>query len=131
MYAIRSYYASFGRAEAEDACEQVSKAVNDYVGSIPEGISLTGSCDDNDNGWKIFAGYQFTPNWGIEGAYVDLGEFTANYTLQGDALVDSVPVSVFGTAHGKATVDGFSLALTGTAPYSDNFAVFAKSYNFV
>src|SRR5438128_2401629 len=32
------------------------------------------SCDQKDTGWKLFGGYQFTPHWGAEAMYVDLGK---------------------------------------------------------
>ena len=34
----------------------------------------TGELDDDDTGFKVFAGYQFTPYVGIELGFVDLGE---------------------------------------------------------
>jgi len=112
--------ASFGRAEAEDLCDQQFGEFNSLA-SEP-GVSFSNSCDDTQAGWKIFAGYQFTPNWGLEGAYVDLGKFSAaNYYSASDG---EFTASV--TEKGQAEVDGFSLALTATAPYSENFAVFAK-----
>lgn len=89
---------SFGRAEADDLCE----------------VSI-GKCEDNDNAWKLFAGYQFTPNWALEGAYVDLGSFS-------DRAGDLLTI--------KTQADALSLAIVGVAPYSDQFAAFAKAGAF-
>ena len=35
---------------------------------------LAGTCDDESNGWKIYAGYDMTKYFGIELAYADAGE---------------------------------------------------------
>jgi len=87
----------FGRAESEDFCENVSG-------------NTFGACDDSDNAWKLFAGYQFTPNWGLEAGYVDLGE------------------TIFTSGLNKTTQESsaLSLAVVGTAEYTDQFDVFAK-----
>lgn len=47
------------------------------------GTGFTGSCDDNETTWKIFAGHDFHRYWGAEIAYVDLGKLQANGTLAG------------------------------------------------
>jgi len=107
--------ASFGRSEGEDVCTDANEA--GYI-----------NCDDTKDGWKIFAGYQFTPNWGLEAAYVDLGEFTASgETYSGSVVYDGDLIEASATPKAKAKVDGFSLALVGTAPYSEQFSVFAKA----
>lgn len=100
MDALKGLYggASMGRAEVDDFC-----------------TDSIGKCEDNDNAWKLFAGYQFTPNWGLEGSYVDFGEFS-------DRAGDLLTV--------KAQVDALGLAVVGTAPYSEQFAVFAKAGAF-
>lgn len=41
----------------------------DDIDDIP-GISV----DDSDNGWKLFGGYNFHQNFGVEASYYDLGE---------------------------------------------------------
>ncbi len=56
---------SFGEAHLSDACSGASGIVT--------------NCDNNDSGWKAFAGYQFNPWFSLEAALVDFGEikFTA------------------------------------------------------
>jgi OmpA-OmpF porin, OOP family len=56
-------------------------------------------------GYKIFGGYQFTPNLGVEGGYVDLGRF--GYTAT------TVPT---GSLHGDIRLKGLNLDLVGTLP---------------
>lgn len=73
------------------------------------GLGFT-NCDDEDTGIKIFGGYKFNPNFGVEASWVDLGE-----------------VSVAGPG-GSASfaVDGFGLAAVGMIPLNERFGVFGK-----
>ena len=84
-----------GRSHFKDAC-------SDLIGAS--------SCDDTDTAYKIFGGYQFDDNWGLELGYVDFGKAKA------DA----------GTTTGEAKVNGFTLAGTGTLPINEMFSVFGK-----
>ena len=101
-----SWYAGVGvgQAKAPGACD---------TGSIP-GVTIT-SCTNNDTGWKLFGGYQFTVNWGAEVAYADFGR-----PLRATATVLGVPVSVVGKAK------GWQLAGVGTYPINDQFSIFGK-----
>lgn len=75
---------------------------------------LSSSTDNNDAGYKLQVGYQFNPNFAIEGGYVDLGKYSYSASLTG------------GNAGGEAKVDGWNIALLGTLPLANNFGVFAK-----
>jgi OOP family OmpA-OmpF porin len=72
------------------------------------------SCDDKDTGWKLFVGYQFTPNFAIEGGYTDLGKATANGVLTGVAV----------NADGKAR--GWELAAIAAFPLYQQFSIYGK-----
>lgn len=72
------------------------------------------SRDEKDSAYKIFGGYQFTKNWGLEVGYADLGKLRNVYNVSG--------VNV--TLDGKSHV--FYVAGTGTLPVGDNFSLFAK-----
>jgi len=74
----------------------------------------TTSCDKRDTGAKVYGGYMFTPNFGAEVAYADLGKVTAT---------GSDPALGSFSASGRG--DGFALYGVALAPY-DNFSVFAK-----
>jgi len=94
---------SVGQSKAENACDDLG------------GIGFSGSCDDTDTGWKLFAGYQFNPNFAVEAGYVDLGKFTAAGTISG------VPVSTSDEAN------LWQLVAVGTLPMGNNFSVFGKA----
>lgn len=38
------------------------------------------SSDDTRGSWQVYLGYDITPNWGVEVAYVDLGEVETTFT---------------------------------------------------
>jgi OOP family OmpA-OmpF porin len=77
-----------------------------------DGVSV--SCDDKDTGWKLFAGYQFAPNFAVEAGYTDLGKVTANGVVSGVAV----------NAEGKAR--GFELAALALFPVWDQFSIYGK-----
>ena len=65
---------------------------------------------------KIFGGYQFSPNWGVEAQYADMGN-------RDIALRNGAGVSV---ATGSLKFSQFSIAGTGTLPLGANFSLFGK-----
>lgn len=75
----------------------------------------TSSCDTKDTGYKVFGGWMFTPNFGAEVAYFDLGKAKASGS--GDPVLGTFNIS------GKA--DGFALYGVALAPFN-NFNVFGK-----
>lgn len=76
----------------------------------------TNGADSHDTSWKLYGGYQFTPNWGIEAQYVDLGRY--NYTIS-----TNVP-GVSGS--GTYRADSWGVAATGTLPLNQSFYLFGK-----
>ena len=65
---------------------------------------------------KIYGGYQFTPNWGLEAQYTDLG----NRDL---AIRNAAGVTLF---TGSLKASQFSIAGTGTLPLASNFSLLGK-----
>ncbi|MDB5803379.1 MAG: hypothetical protein JWN73_701 [Betaproteobacteria bacterium] len=78
-------------------------------------VSTTGGSSTDTSG-KIFGGYQFTPNWGLEAQYVYLGK--TNF-----GVAANVP-GVSGGGSYKA--DSFDVAATGTIPLPNNFYLLGK-----
>ena len=55
------------------------------------------SCDDKDTAWKVFGGYQLTPNFAAEIGYSKLGKFHASLAgLTDDAKVTAWELSALG-----------------------------------
>ncbi len=81
------------------------------------GISSDTSVDDNDTGWKIFAGYRFNQYIAVELGYQDFGDMDAKTRILS-------PVS--GTVKTNTDVDAFNLSVNLGAPITDEWSVFAK-----
>jgi OOP family OmpA-OmpF porin len=99
----------------------VARAHQPYIGaSIGQSdfkIDTSGaaSSDTTDTGFKLYGGTMFTPNFGLEAAYFDLGQATGSASLPG---LGAVGVT------GKAR--GVSLVGIAAAPFGDA-SVFAKA----
>lgn len=76
---------------------------------------FSGSLDDKDTGWKVFAGYQFNQYIAIEGGYYDLGKVTFN------GVLTTGPVTS-GSFKSKA----YALSAVGSLPVGDSFALLAR-----
>jgi len=79
------------------------------VGSAQAKLGASGARSGNDSyetSGKIFGGYQFSPNWGVEGQYVYLGKFETNA--------------------GSYKPESWGLAATVTAPLSNKFYLRGK-----
>ena len=79
------------------------------------GTPVGGSLGDTDTGYKLRAGYQFTPNLAVEGGYVDFGK------------VDFNGASAAGPAGGQVKASGVNLDLVGRMPVAPNWAVLGKA----
>jgi OmpA-OmpF porin, OOP family len=83
---------------------------------LAAGASLTGFArDTRATGFKVFGGYQFNRNFGIEAGYFDLG--TLSY---------SATTSPNGTVDGRFKLNGANVDLVGTLPLSPNFSALAR-----
>ncbi|WP_405231720.1 porin family protein [Lentisalinibacter salinarum] len=71
-----------------------------------DGISF----DDTPIGWRVFAGYEFTPNFALEGGYLDSGE--AEDTILGEDV--------------EADLTAWTLTGLGILPINDSWKVFGK-----
>jgi OOP family OmpA-OmpF porin len=75
----------------------------------------SGPVDGKDTAFKVFGGYMFNRHFGVEGAYVNLGEVS----YSGDFF--GLPVT-----GGKVEVSGFNAAALGSYPITEQFSVFGK-----
>lgn len=93
-----------------------SKSTKDnFTGVVPGlgALPISASTDDTATSWKVLAGYQFTPYWGLEAQYTDLGK--RDEILSG---------GIVGRASIKA--DQYSLAGTGKFEFSPGWFVHGK-----
>ena len=76
---------------------------------------IASSFDDTDTAYKLQLGYQFNPNFAIEGGWVDLGRgvYSGSY--------------IGGTAGGRWKASGWNLAALGIMPLGPSFSLFAKA----
>jgi OOP family OmpA-OmpF porin len=80
------------------------------------GLTTTSITSDNrDNGYKLFAGYQFNRNFALEGGYSDLGNF--GYRAA------TVPT---GTLSGNIKLRGLNLDAVGILPITPKFSIFGR-----
>ena len=75
-----------------------------------DGAGITGG-NTSKSQVKVYGGFQFTPNWGVEAQFSDLGKR--------DILFN-------GVAAGSAKVSQFSIAGTGTLPLTAGFSLLGK-----
>lgn len=103
--------AGVGESRAKIDEDRIGKSLRDAGFT-----TVTFNNDERDIGFKLFSGYQFTPNFALEGGYFDLGKFgfTAN----------TVPAS---SLSGTMKVQGVNLDLVGTLPFTEKFSGFARA----
>lgn len=87
----------------------------DIDDSVATGLLTSGSIDGKDTAFKLFGGGFFSPSFGAELAYVDLGE--ASYS--GD---------FFGTpvVNGRVGIWGYNVAALARLPLGERFELFGK-----
>ena len=80
------------------------------IGSTKVGDDDLSGVDDSDTGFKIFGGYTFTENWGVEVSYFDFGEASVSA----------------GNSSASVGITGLSASAVGRLPVNDMFAVYGK-----
>jgi OmpA-OmpF porin, OOP family len=80
------------------------------IGSTKVGDDNLSGVDDSDTGFKIFGGYTFTENWGVEVSYFDFGEASVSA----------------GNSSASVGITGLSASAVGRLPVNDMFAVYGK-----
>lgn len=83
---------------------------------LNSGLATTSmSRDERDTAYKLFGGYQFNRNVGIEAGYFNLGKFWFSST--------TVPA---GTLNGQIKLQGVNLDLVGTLPLTQSLSVIGR-----
>ena len=78
-------------------------------------------CERNNDStaWKIYGGYKFMPNFAVEGAYIDLGEYSTTETVSDAILGPQVTKNAF---EAKAV----TLMGVASANVTDDIELFGK-----
>lgn len=88
---------------------------------LDDGSLTSASLDDSDTSLSFTLGYQITPNFSLEGGYIDLGEFAFNATSNGSGfLYPAGPVGV------KVETDGLFFDVKGQVPLNEQFSLYGK-----
>ena len=106
QYVSRGYFGvGFGNSKSDiEGSNFTNPSICNIVGSVC-------TVDNKDSSKQIYAGYNFTPRFSVEGAYTDLGTI--------GKLSD-------GTIDGSQTTRGLSLSLKGNVPLSRAFSLYGK-----
>ena len=108
-----SYYyggLSIGQSRAKIDEERITANL------LAGGLTTTAMArDESDTAYKVFGGYQFSPNFALEGGYFNLGKFGFTST--------TVPA---GTLDGRIKLHGVNLDLVGTLPLTERFSAIAR-----
>lgn len=82
------------------------------TGATPAGLTK----DESSTGFKLFGGYQYNPNFALEGGYTDLGKFDARRNVTApDGFISR-----------NMRTAGFDLAAVGIIPMQNGFSLFGK-----
>ena len=82
------------------------------------GFTTNTLIDSHDTAWKLYGGYQFNENFGVEAGYHDLGRF------KGNTIVSAPAAS---TAGGNWVAYAGSLSAVGSYPLFNRFSVLGKA----
>ncbi len=97
---------------------QTRESINDgAIANSELGGGINFITDDyKDNGYKIFAGYEFNEHFSMEAGYFDLGQFGFR------AVKDPI-----GALKSRTKTRGFNIDLVGTLPLSERWSAFARA----
>ena len=107
----RYYYGGVSAGQSQSQID-AKRSVDSLIGAGVAGP--IGASDKEDTGYKLFGGYQFNRNWGVELGYFNLGKF--NYST-------TTPT---GPLDGKYEIEGVNLDLVGTFPMSERWSLLGR-----
>lgn len=88
---------------------------NDTALAQAGATGITSDGKSHSNRWRLQLGYQFNPNFAVEGGYIDFGKAKYTATYSG------------GTATGEVKSGGIDIAALGILPLGQGFSVFGKA----
>ena len=105
------YYWGLGVGQSQSQLDD-SKTTNSLLRSSTSPSSFTS--ERQDTAYKLFGGYQFNRNIGLELGYFNFGKFTYGTAVPG------------GTINGRYETEGINLDLVGTLPLSQKWSALAR-----
>lgn len=92
----------------------INKATLDGALTSAGATGVSSTVKNDDTAYKILFGYQFNPNFAVEGGYVDLGKASYSATFTG------------GNANASVKASGPVIAALGIVPINDSVSLFGK-----
>ena len=83
-----------------------------------QGLAASSSLDHHSASYNLFAGYEFTPHFAVEGGYVHLGKFDFSSAVAAPAA---------DTLSGRYEAKGVDAAALGILPFADKWSAFGKA----
>lgn len=84
--------------------------------AVTGGTTSTVTKNETSTGYKLQLGYQFTPNFALEGGYVDLGKVNATNAITGPA----------GSLRGDVAATGWNVMAVGFLPATEKLSFLGK-----
>ena len=124
--------ASVGRSQMDQTA--VQRQYNAMTRAALPTLSALNSSQSSERGaFKLQLGHDFTPNWAVEGGYVDLGKTTYNntysYRLNFPIVLGPLVLAAQGgpyRAQRTIKVRGWNVSGVGKLPLNDKITGFAK-----
>ena len=114
-HASEGFYAGFNYGQAS------WDVTLDDVAFLDDGSIISASLDDSDTSYSLILGYQFNPNFALEGGFIDFGELNVDATSDGTGFLYAPgPVNL------NASADGLFFNAKGIIPLSEMFSLYGK-----
>jgi len=114
--AYAQFYLGGGVGQGHASLPSSSASIPTALGTV----QFSGSGDkSNDTSYKLYGGYQFTPNWGVEIGYDNLGN---SYSARGTGTLGALSA----TLGADYKIDNWYVAGTGTLPVGGGFSFLGK-----
>jgi OOP family OmpA-OmpF porin len=108
------YYGGIGMGQARSKID-VDRINANLLSATPSLTTTSMTRDESDASYKVFGGYQFSPYWGVEAGYFNLGQFGFNSTTNPTGSLD-----------GRIKLDGVNLDLVGTMPINNQLSLLGR-----
>ncbi len=108
-------YGGIAVGQSHGKSDASGMAASQIRGSVPPLTVIGLNRDDTDNAYRVFLGYQFNRNVGLEASFFDLGRFNYHATT-----------SPAGTLDGQTKIQGGGLDVVGALPISENWSLLGR-----